>query len=380
MNKKKLRVCYLATTPIPSRAAYSVHVMKMCQSFTKADCVVCLISPEMSDKEEGVLNNYKYYGVSAKFEHLFVPWPQIKGIAYIYGLRSYRLIRAFKPDIVYGRFLFGVFVSALFGIPSIFESHAPIADAGKISENIFRLLIKLQTFKQLIVISGALKQWYISQYPELIGKIVVAPDGADELSDICKISFVDDTRIQVGYIGQLYEGKGLEVIEQIAPKCPWANFHIIGGTEKDISRWTPRFDSANVMMYGYLPHSEVGIYQASFDVLLAPYQEHVNAYGGKGDIGKWMSPLKIFEYMAAGKAMLVSDLPVLREVLEHEKTAILCPSIDYEAWKSQLWRLSQSKVIRERLGNNARDRFKELYTWDMRAAGLKEKIESLIQY
>ena len=48
------------------------------------------------------------------------------------------------------------------------------------------------------------------------------------------------------------------------------------------------------------------------------------------EIGRWMSPLKVFEYMAAGKPILASDIPALREMLRDGDTALLLPPSEPE--------------------------------------------------
>ena len=63
---------------------------------------------------------------------------------------------------------------------------------------------------------------------------------------------------------------------------------------------------------------------ADCDILIAPYAAQVSHAGG-GDIGRWMSPLKLFEYMAAERPVVTADLPVLREVVRDGETALLCP-------------------------------------------------------
>jgi glycosyltransferase involved in cell wall biosynthesis len=80
-----------------------------------------------------------------------------------------------------------------------------------------------------------------------------------------------------------------------------------------------------------------------------------------------MSPLKTFEYMASGKAILCSDLPALREVLAHEQTALLCKPDDPQCWKAALERLRDEPGLRQRLGERAKSEFEAKYTWKARA-------------
>jgi glycosyltransferase involved in cell wall biosynthesis len=87
-----------------------------------------------------------------------------------------------------------------------------------------------------------------------------------------------------------------------------------------------------------------------------------------------MSPLKVFEYMAAGKAIVCSDLPVLREVLEHERTALLVPPDDRDAWVGALVRLARDVPFRHCLGAAARRELEDKYTWQRRAQRVLEGI------
>ncbi len=87
-----------------------------------------------------------------------------------------------------------------------------------------------------------------------------------------------------------------------------------------------------------------------------------------------MSPLKMFEYMAAGKPIISSDLPVLREVLEDGRNAILVPADDLAAWESAIHRLSGDPDLGLRLGEAARRDLHERYTWDARAGRVLDRL------
>ena len=121
--------------------------------------------------------------------------------------------------------------------------------------------------------------------------------------------------LKAGYVGHLYRGRGVELIAKLAERCSWAEFHVIGGMQKDIDEWRGRCAGiANIVFHGFCPPAQVQSHMARLDVMLAPYQRRVATFGGGRDTSQWMSPMKIFEYMAAGKPMIASDLPVLREI------------------------------------------------------------------
>ncbi|MCK4388925.1 MAG: hypothetical protein KAV83_01645 [Desulfobacterales bacterium] len=96
-------------------------------------------------------------------------------------------------------------------------------------------------------------------------------------------------------MGSLYLGRGIELILDVAKRVPEVDFHIIGGSDLDVKKYTSTTNNSNIHFHGYLPPGSMAGYFAAFDMLLAPYQSQVAVSGDKGDTAKWMSPLKIFE-------------------------------------------------------------------------------------
>lgn len=346
--------------------------MKMCQAFAQNGHQVLLLAPDVPDTEPGVADPYHFYGVDNCFEIEKLPWLpfRVKGQGQLYGLLAAQKVRRLQPDLAYGRLLSGCFWGSLLSVPVVYESHGLVKDeAGWLSEWMFSQLIRRPQFKRLVVISDWLKRYYQQQYglPERL--ITVAHDGADEPALFEQMPFAGSNRLQVGYIGHLYAGRGMEIISALAKGCPWADFHVIGGTGSDVAHWQNRLkELENVVLHGFVPPAQTEAYRLSCDVLLAPYQRRVSVYGERGvDTSRWMSPLKIFEYMAAGKAILCSDLPALREVLTHEQTALLCEPGNVPSWLAALKRLREEPSLRQRLGERARAEFKAKYTWQARA-------------
>jgi glycosyltransferase involved in cell wall biosynthesis len=370
-----MKIVYLSGAALPSRTANSIHVMKMCQAFVRNGHEVVLVAPNYRDAlEPGVDDVYEFYGVDKCFEIIKLPWLPIKGRGYIYGLLAALQARGHKPDIVYCRNTPACFFAAKIDLPVIFESHAPLEDSGKISEWMFNRLVLSHRLKKLVVITHALKEYYLTNNPRIKCPIQVAPDGADPVPE--GIEPVDlpnkGKRLQVGYVGHLYKGKGMEVISKLAPLCPWADFNVVGGKKQDLQKWKGLCTGIeNIVFHGYVPHSESMRYIKAFDITLIPNQNHVSTHGsGNRNISKWTSPLKIFEYMAADKPIISSDLPVLREVLRHEQSALLCPPDDALEWKKALERLRDDPQLAERLANAAQDEFLKKYTWQARAGNV----------
>ena len=175
-----MKIAYLAHSKIPSKAANSVHVMKMCQALAKNGHEVKLYVPNNKNQvlEKEV---FDFYGVEECFEIVDVSFWNIKGKSTWLGYAISKKVEDFKPDFVLGRSLTGCFFTGRNGYPTFYEAHQPIKDTSKIYEWIFSCAVKRKYFQKLIVITEALKKNYIRETPIKEDKILVAPDGADEL-------------------------------------------------------------------------------------------------------------------------------------------------------------------------------------------------------
>ena len=86
---------------------------------------------------------------------------------------------------------------------------------------------------------------------------------------------------------------------------------------------------------------------------------------GTADSASVASPMKMFEYMAAGRAIVTADLPVIREVLS-EKNAVFCKPDDMDDWKLGIEKLLANEPRRIELGKQAKEDVQK-FTWLARA-------------
>jgi len=322
--------------------------------------------------EDVEVSIFDYYGVDRRFyiTKAFCP-ERIRGRSYFYSLASALIAWRKKPSLVYCRNLTAAFFSVVFGLPVYFESHAPVESGGRLSEQLFRFMIRRKKFLKLVVITASLENYYLKRFPELRGKTYVAPDGAD-IDD--RVTYVTKTVrnavLNIGYVGHLYQGKGVEVVVALAERMPEHNFHIVGGFDEDIDYWSKKAQGlSNLRFHGYKAPSEVALYLEKFNVVLLPNQRKVSVHGG-GDIAEWTSPLKMFEYMASRTAIVASDLPVLKEVLVHEHNALLCDPEDIASWVEAVADLSVNHRKRDKIATQAWSDLNEKYSWKVRAKGI----------
>lgn len=366
-----VKVVYVANSVVPSRAANSIQVMKNCEAFANLGHDVTLLVPERDVEADGVEDVYEYYDVDPCFAVEKLPRPNLSSagtflVNYSIGRRAARL----DPDLVYGRSTIACYFASRSGAPTVFESHAPMTESrfGRVKERFFRRLSRHSTFEKLVVISDSLHEYYEEHYPHLAGDVVVARNGSDPVESDGAAPFeTADGRLQVGYVGNLYQGRGMDLIAELADGTPEVDVHVVGGTAEDIAHWQDQLGEPDgITFHGFVPQNDLDRYLLAFDVLLAPYQWDVATHAGHNTV-QWMSPLKILEYMAAGRAIVASDLPAIEEILSDGETALLCDPEDVEEWADALERLREDPDLRRRLGRQARREFEDSYTWEKRA-------------
>ncbi|MCE7886074.1 MAG: glycosyltransferase [Alphaproteobacteria bacterium PRO2] len=362
-----MKIYYFSGATLPSDAAQSVHVMKMCAALAgeaKANAVTLFAKGGRGVSDEEI---FSYYGVEPCFSLVLSANPKVPVLTGILRLLGHRwaLREMGMPDIAYGRdpveldWLIPENVQVVYEVhempSSFFQDYALIN------------LIKRKNFK-LVVISRGLKADFMKKFRRLDqNKIIVAPDGADvpkKKSAPRELPGRSDV-LKVGYTGSLHEGKGMEVIAVLAREAPDFDFHVVGGAPGRVKEWQEKKLPANLFMHGHVPHGELGSYLAAFDILIAPYRAKAKTRSGR-DISRWMSPMKIFEYMAAGKPILASDLPVIREVLQDGQNALLAPPDNPKGWLAALERL-KDESLRKNLAEQAYNDLTGKYSWQKRA-------------
>ena len=364
-----MNIAYISSSVAPSLTANSVHVFKMCAALARGNHRVTLFLrqyPEMMCP--GVDDVYSYYGVMKGFALDETALPKMMGRHLWYGLvvTIKYFLRKGDFDIIYSRDLVSALLLLFLGEPLILEAHD--MRAFEKFPRIFRYVFKKKSLVRFVVITNSLRSSIIQLFPEIKEKVVVAPDGADEFGEIHKNSEIDYSLFNVGYVGSLYPGKGAEVVMKLAALCHWAQFHVVGGRDDEVMKMKRETNSLdNISWYGHRSHNEIPLFINSFDVVLLPNQKKVGTAAGDRDIGKWTSPLKMFEYMAAGKPIIASDLEVLKEVLRHGNNCLLCPPEDIESWCSALHRLRDNSNLKNYISANALSDFVKNYTWSKRA-------------
>jgi len=344
----------------------------MCQALAQNGHDVQLVAS--SPIIRNTVSAHGYYGIRDIFKVILLKGKSDKIAGLLLFLTNFLFFikKTSPPDVFYGRDIFTLYIASLIskGTPFYFEAHKPPTTV--VHMFLTRKLAMHKNLLKLVVITHALKEEFLKIFPDLADqKILVAPDGADlpEPGSTKKEIKTANGKIVIGYVGHLYPGRGMDLVYKLSMRLPQYDFHIIGGNKKDVERWQKACISLeNIHFQGFVPHKDLDCFYDAMDIVLAPYQSKVTIAGGGGDTVRWMSPLKIFEYMAFAKPIIASDLPALKEILCDGFNAVLCPPDSLDDWVNAVELLVRDKHLREQIAANAYACLKEKYTWRERAS------------
>jgi glycosyltransferase involved in cell wall biosynthesis len=385
----KIKMAYMTLNRnIPSRKADGVAVMNMCSQFAKLDFDVELVIPGGQAKSaESLLQgktNWEFYSVTENFKIKYLSCPFFFSFPRQLGYSAVAVLRkAFSDNpLFYSRHVELAFFAALFGKISVFESHNYLKARQSTVYHIW-LKIMQNRFKKtaLIVTTQAGKKSYIQDgVPE--EKILVEPNGVNKKRfDISKSIETLKSAIQipvdkksVGFCGHLYKGRGIEELLECAGYLKEVFFLIIGGEPEDLNRnkkLAKKLNLDNVKFTGFISQSEVPEYLLASDILVMPYTKKTLTH-------RYMSPMKMFDYLACGRPIVATNFPVIREVLKDRKNAVLVPpGSGHDMAAGIKWFIDHPESAKRISKQAAKDAL--LHTWEIRAKRITEWLSKIFE-
>jgi glycosyltransferase involved in cell wall biosynthesis len=360
-----MKIVAVAGSTIPSDTANSLQVMKACQALAQIGHDVTLLVPGARNTS---VDLRKHYGLETDFP---IEWLSSSSRR-MFTWDSVRRARSLRGDVLYSWFPQSAVFGLLRGLPVVFEIH--IQPTGRFGPAWHRAFASLRGKRRLVSITRALVEVlehdFSIRFPAT--EVIIAPNGVD-LERFASLPDPFTARRKIGLseapsvmcTGHLYAGRGAELFLELAKSLPQAQFIWVGGRPEDINNWKKHLKSENVTFTGFIPNRDLPLYQAAADVLLMPYGRSIMGSSGTADSSAVASPMKMFEYMAAGRAIVTADLPVIREVLT-EESAVFCKPDDAGEWRLVIESLLEDETHRTKLGDRARQDVQG-YTWVARA-------------
>jgi glycosyltransferase involved in cell wall biosynthesis len=392
-----VRILYFADIRFPLERANGIQTMETCHALAgRGHDVRLVVRP---DTHTPARDPFEYYGLPSTsrlvVERAPARGPQLaRRVSYL-ALAAGRATGGSRADVVMTRDL--AVASLLLRLPRrapiVYESHGY---APEVSSALPELVSTARPPDRAKLARLARREAYVWQHAE--GYVTITRGLAESLTarfgTRARLAVVPDgTRITrqqphggspahpgpvgpgipalytLAYAGHLYTWKGVDVLIEAIARVPEVRALIVGGHEQepDLSRLralaTRLHIEDRVTFTGHLRPPDVARELARADIVALPNPASAISTHST-------SPLKLFEYMAAGKAIVASRLPSLGEVLTDEVNALLVTPGDAAALADGIRRLVDDPALRARLGGAAREAVAE-YSWDRRAARLE---------
>lgn len=363
---------------------YRVHVAKIIENLRLIGQKVFLLAVNDKTKLPGFSGYHCVPHRYAPIVHHFFPYTGTIDSISIF-MEILQLHRHKRFDIIHERFgLYscgGVLASRFLDIPYVVEVNGPgIEEKEMFTEPIegwqrkaalYCRKLCLINADKVIAVSNILKDFLIRECGVAGKKIVVAPNATDlsAFDSASKSSILElekgtcaETAFCIGYVGTLQVWYGLETLINAMPfvlkEAPQARLIFVGdGQARPSLERKVKEDglTKKVIFLGNKSHEEIPQVLKTLDVATAPYIDI--------PAGFFNSPIKIFEYLAAGKAIVASDIGQISEIIENGRTGLLVRPGNPQQLANAIIKIARDPTLRKQLESAARLSGKQ-YTWE----------------
>ena len=379
-----MNILFIASSAdIKAGTGEAIHVRELAINLADLGHRVSLIagySPDSSD-ELYILENHPNIELYYNKNIFKIPFPRSHDISGI--LTCLKVARENPPDVIYERCFickFGTVLSKLLRKPFVLEINGLVDEEAKLQGTYkdpkytkhIRMKFRRYFFNssnRIVTVTQGLKEELQKKYHIPPGKIIVIPNGAN--TDLFKHMDQNTVKDELGlsyenmyvcFVGKLLPWQGVEYLIQAAPMVlkivPETRFLIVGDGMMQ-SEWkgmVKKMDLRDKFVFtGSVPFEEVPKYINVSDVCVhLPFGERSERVGA--------SALKLFEYMACGKSIVVIDTSGIPKEIERANAGILV-SCNLQEIANSIIKLLKNEKLRVEMGKNGRKCVVENYSW-----------------
>jgi len=389
-----MKICYLCADlgiPVAGHKGASAHVRGLVRAFTELGHEVLLVSPRADGAEDlGVpLGKVRVPGITdAALALDNVRVARALGHVWNNAAVEEALMKALSSGahVLYERYspfaLAGALVSRTLGIPHVLEVNAPLAWEGEQFRK--QALLEAAAFAEkaafdsacrIIAVSRELREALVAQ-GVAADKVIVVPNGVDAdlfapNGDARREGL--DGKVVVGFVGGLRPWHGIEMLaDAFRALAPDPRFHLLvvgaGPLSKAVQALSQELPG-RVTHVGAVPQAEVPALVRAMDIAVAPYPRLDRFY---------YSPLKVLEYLSAGRAVVATRIGQLTELVRHGETGLLVEPGDASGLAGAVKTLADDESLRRGLGARAAEEIRLAHSWRHRAAVIIREIEEAI--
>lgn len=366
-----MRIAYVENARLPTEKAHGYQIMKTCEALVNAGAEVQLF---VADRRNplGDRDVFEYYGVPSLFDIFRLPVvdvmnlvPSANTFAYSITRRSFsRSIRRARLALLASDMWYTRDPAVAETLVSLRSARPVFVELHNADARVKELVSKVSGW---IAISEGLKRYLVEQGVSS-EQILVAPDGFDpdafahlpSREEARRKLGIDPNVFLVAYAGHLYPWKGVDGIASAFSKIPdGIELAIVGGYPQDIERVKGLAGNASrVKFVGHQSRKDALTWLSAADAAMLPTSAQF-------EIGKsYTSPLKLFEYLAAGLPVIASDVPSSREILDESVATFFKPddAEDFLRALQEIGKKKQEKGI-------SKEKVKG-YSWKERGRGI----------
>ena len=377
------------------RSVEGIHIRSITDALRATGATVDIMSvpgadpyhEEIAGARPGVVTRVLRH-VSARVPELLFELLEVAYNAVAY-LRLTRYLKHQQVDLIYERYsLFlwaGVFVARRYGIPVILEINDSAAVDDRVRPLFFRRWARrierwvFQHASGLVFVSGSFRDIAQTAYSR-IAPAIVSPNAVDtgkftphpEARMEARRRYGLENPVVCGYVGAFIKWHGIDwfvrAIADVLPEHPRLAILLVGDGKlfDEVRRLVEaRALQQSIILAGRVGHDEVPRLISAMDFAILPDS---NNYG---------SPMKLFEFMGSGVAMVAPDFEPVREVITDGKTGWLFPAKDVSACVQKVIDVYQQPEICRGLGNAARDYIVANRQWSHNVAQLLALYEAI---
>lgn len=347
---------------IGSKDGQFVHIAEMVRALEQEGAEVIIVGPRALEKqsfggESGIIAMLKKRLPRFLYELLEL------GYSFLDYRNLCRAVVEYRPDVIYERynlfFVSGVWVRRRCGLPLLLEVNAPLLEERSRYGGV--TLRGLAHWSERLAWRGASRVFTVTDILarriEAEGvpaeRIVVTPNGIDPERfaalperEEAKRPLGLCGRLVLGFTGFMREWHGLESMIDLMAEHPDLNLHLLlvgdGPARAALEVRAHELGlGSRVTVTGVVRRERVPALVAAFDVALQPA------------VVPYASPLKLFEYLAAGCAIVAPDCENIREILRHESNALLFDPTRPAERTTAIIRVAEDVALRHRLSMEA---------------------------
>jgi glycosyltransferase involved in cell wall biosynthesis len=381
MTMRIAYVCADPGVPVFGRKGCSVHVQEMLRALQGHGVGVDLFAARVDEAPPSRLESLQVHHLTPVGDG--DPSSHAAAIAGLNHQVAALLDRAGPYDLVYERYSLWSFAAmehaATAGVPGLLEVNAPLIEEHaayrglRDAEGADRVAVRaFRAASVLLAVSAEVAAW-LERRGAARSRVHVIPNAVDPerfRPDVPPAAPGPPGSFTVGFVGSMKPWHGLDVLVEafarLHERAPDARLLLVGdgpARAAACAELSARGLAGVVHCTEAVASREVPGLLTSVDAAVAPYPQATGFY---------FSPLKVYEYMAAGRAVVASRVGQLETVIQHEVNGLLCPPGDASALATALERLRCQPAVRARLGRAARTTVLGNHTWDAVATRVLE--------